>query len=49
MIGCGQTTVTQLWSDVIVNKAEQILRDPTTPFIGGSHSAMWPQGAAAGQ
>jgi hypothetical protein len=31
IIGCSQTSVTQLWADLVVDKAERILRDPTHP------------------
>ncbi|KAK0146750.1 RNA-directed DNA polymerase from mobile element jockey [Merluccius polli] len=32
IIGCSQTSVTQLWADLVVDKAERILRDPTHPL-----------------
>ena len=41
IIGCSQTSVPQLLSDLIVSNAEQILKDPSHPlYIGGSNSRL---------
>ena len=32
MSGCSQTSVTQLWADLVADEAERILRDPSHPL-----------------